>query len=1420
MRPPNIPLIAVLSVLLLLSCLLSSATGLGPQQYWGAPKDVRGNSFIEARNPFGNALADGYGPPPPYYTGEPIAPTDLTSHPSLEESTATETQTGASEAGVTSQSNFSSHYDTLSSGSSSLFVSSALETGTAMITVGSSAKAGSTSGSEALSSVHLTVSGSFLGTETSGVEASSISLGQGSTMSGTNSSLTGTYPSAGTSSPGTATELPSGSASSATVSGFFNETNTITESVSRTRIVSSAEASGELTTTELASGHESSVTKVGSTTTTTKMLNVTVTIAPSSSNGISSSLSSLTVPMTADETTTITVIPQQNSSELSTEGLATDTGSKEHSTLGSLATESTKSVTTQSILTEVSISESTQKSSLASSIPINGTVSFTTTTAYFTTTVVVPISSPVLSNSSGISTPTIVASDDSSGTGTGDSSPIMVSSTVTFSTTVTTRKTYTTLNVTSPATSSSFSSVPTSIISASVGVSESDIATASNQTSSETLFTSTALPINPTSNSVTESFAVTTVSEGSVITIFPGGIIPTGSATSMVNNSVSTQYSTSAPSRLNSSMSIRRTSLSSQTDSLFGWPTSTLTSSHTSKATLEVPSLSFPASWLSINTTPMTPPSVSTMSTRGPSDGSALGNVTVIKTTITSTITSSLAPTSLSSSGNVTVAHTTSGYNFSKSVGSSKSTFNSQSTSLDSFPGISTVIISEQPTNFPFPTNASLVWQSTTSSMSLFESDKTIGPKGSDATFSMTTAGFNSTTPYTNSTTITASETYPSSNRDEAPSIITAGTSGSWNTTSTAQWFTNSTIQATVTATRTGSDLVSGTQTLSDTAAVTPQPPTSLHVTLTTISGSIYTKTFTDVTITIITPTFSTTSEINSLPTVLTSTAPFPLPSNTTLMRTGASLPPSGTGPRFTITGTLGDFSTFSVAITPSIRTTYRTVNTTLAGTTTDTSASASDTNEPLFPISNSTNLGTISLSAIASWRPDPEPWTTWPTLSLTNEPGFSTWSVNSEVSESASYIQTTTRSLTSTLAEPSMSHSSIHNLSSATSESISYTRTTTLTLTTTLEESSTSPSTIGNRSSATSESISYTRTTTVFRTTTLGEPGVSPSALNSSSDDASLSTSYTRTTTLTLTTASAEPQKPQTSQVSGAAVTYSSVSTWTNVTSGVTDFTSTETISLATVTSSLSGTLTTFLTTGSAKGVSTSLESSALAPIPVGNSTLSQASGRTSSGIDTLIDALTGTHFLTGSAGTAAPCESTSTSSSTCTDSVYDAPTPTAIPASTDCLTVANVPVSSLSYVSALTATEDVSSTCSTTSSTVHWSNMTHTFGVKDTKTSTYQPLTTLRTVTKVQSEQSGSAGDDYPTPTDRVPEDPNFPWGNDSPIHRHQNSSELGPGEGDGDGDGDGGLSKRINWRLKWENVRDKLEGLWHGQALKTED
>ncbi|KAF4339420.1 extracellular alpha-1 4-glucan glucosidase [Fusarium beomiforme] len=1400
MRPPNIPVVAALSAFPLLSCLLSSVSGLVHQQCPGPCKVVRSNNLIEARKAMGHVLADGYGPPPLYYTEESMAPTDMTSYSSMERSTATETQNESSEAGVTSVSNVSSHYDTVSSGSSSRFVSSALETNSAMITVGSSVKAGSMSSSNALSSVDLTVSSSFLGTETSGTEFSSMSLDHASTFSDDNSTMSGTYPSAGTSALETPTESSSGSVSSTTMSDFHN---TASEKASRDQTISGVETSDEVTRTEPSSSHESSATKIKSTSTTTTMVNIALTVSAaestafsltslstnlpqanktsvlSSQTGVSSRLSSSTVLETADETMTITVIPQHSWSQLSTEDLATPTDSEEQQASGGLVTDSTGTTATQSNSADISFPKSAQEPSVALSIPTNGSVSFTTTTAYFTTTLGVPVSSYSLSNSSSSPSTTVITSGDSSGAGIGGSSAIVVSRTVPLSTTLTTSKTYTAFNFTSPVTDTFPSSVPTSILSSSIGSSESELATAPVRSLSETPIASTGLPINATSGAVTSSFAVVTFSEGSLITTFPGGIIPTGSITSLANSSVSTEYSTSTPSRFNLSTSVMRSSLSSHTSPLFEWPTSTLTGSQTSGATLEVPSLSFPTSWLSIITTPMTPPSVSTTPTRSPSGGSAPGNRTMIRTTMTSTITSSLTPTQTASTGNVTAAHTTSGYNFSETLGAGTNTFNSWSSSFASSPGISTIIITGQPTNLPFPTNTTVGWRSS-SSMSWSGSNKTISAQGSDTTSSLTTAGFNSTAPYINSTTNTGGETFPSSPRSETPSIVTTEAFGSWNTTSTGGWFTNSTNQATVTATSTVPNLSAGTQTLNDSAVIT-----SLNVTLTTISGSIYTKTFTDVTITIMTQTFSVTSGSNTLSTIVPSRPPFTFPSNTTVTVTGASLPLSGTGARSTITSPSGELST---PPTPSIRTTYRTLNTTFTETTTGASAFAAGTNEPLFPVSNSTAQGIATSSSIVSWRPDPEPWTTWLTLSLTNELGPSTWSTDSEVLESTSYTGTTTVTRTTTLEEPSTLSSSIHNLSSGASESTSYTRTTTLHLTTTLAEPSAFQSTISNVSSGSSQSIPYARTTTVTRTTTLEEPSTSQFASGNSTGGASLSISYTSTTALTLTTTLEEPSI---SQVSGATATNSSVSTWSNTTSGLTDFARTETLSLATIVLSISGTLTTFLTTGSAKGALTSLESSALTPLHASNSTLSQFSGRTSSTVDTRTD----TYILTGSAQTATPCESTSTSSSSCTDSVYDASAPTAIPPSTDCLTAAGGSASSWSNLS---ATSHVLSTCNTKgsmscNSTAHWSSMTHTFGVKDTDTSTYQPLTTLRTVTKERAEESGSAGDDCPTPTDRVPEDPNFPWGNDSPIHRHQNSSELGVGTGEGDGDG--GLNKKVD-------------------------
>lgn len=48
------------------------------------------------------------------------------------------------------------------------------------------------------------------------------------------------------------------------------------------------------------------------------------------------------------------------------------------------------------------------------------------------------------------------------------------------------------------------------------------------------------------------------------------------------------------------------------------------------------------------------------------------------------------------------------------------------------------------------------------------------------------------------------------------------------------------------------------------------------------------------------------------------------------------------------------------------------------------------------------------------------------------------------------------------------------------------------------------------------------------------------------------------------------------------------------------------------------------------------------------------------------------------------------------------------------------------------------------------------------------------------------------YPTPNggqwpeNRLPNDPNFPWGGDSPVHRHQNTTELSEGVAQSQGAG----------------------------------
>lgn len=70
MRPPNIPLLGLLPMVLILICLSGGSAQFGRRQH---PNVVRKDNFIEAREPsFGDATGFGYGPPPPYYTEEPV----------------------------------------------------------------------------------------------------------------------------------------------------------------------------------------------------------------------------------------------------------------------------------------------------------------------------------------------------------------------------------------------------------------------------------------------------------------------------------------------------------------------------------------------------------------------------------------------------------------------------------------------------------------------------------------------------------------------------------------------------------------------------------------------------------------------------------------------------------------------------------------------------------------------------------------------------------------------------------------------------------------------------------------------------------------------------------------------------------------------------------------------------------------------------------------------------------------------------------------------------------------------------------------------------------------------------------------------------------------------------------------------------
>ncbi|KAF0640189.1 hypothetical protein FPSE5266_05766 [Fusarium pseudograminearum] len=1337
MRPPKISLVAVLSVFLLLSCLLGSAAGSVRQQRPDRYQVVRGNRLIQARQPDGEPT-DGYGPPPPYYyTGEPAVPTEMTSYSTSEKTTATDIDTGSSEASVTSGLHVSSGNFTVSLGISSATLSTVFDTNTAVPSAASSVKAGSTTSSEALTAVGTTASESSHVTATSGNEASTI------WNNSTSASMAGTT--------SLETELSSTSALTVTVSSLLTQTETTSDDISLTDIASSLEVSGTTNATAKTSstaeaeslseffsstslGESSQVTAL--TTTTTRFFNATVTVTDvAESTGLTLSsttyLTSINGSLTAATSSGfVTDISSQTSTVLTTVTI-----SEENPTSASAASGSATTSATQDGLTGISGSETTQKISSVASRFLNGTVSVTTTTTYVTSTL-----DTGFSTQSGGSS--VVTSDGLSGVGTGESSQTVVSTSLTG----VTNEGSTTITFASSDTESSTSFVFTSTLNGSLGVSESDATTVPIQTSSDTLVASSALPVNATSNAVDNSLTTATASETSVITIIPGGVSPPGNATGVASGSASTDYSTSTASLFNSSMTRMEISSSQETSSLFDWPTSTLVEPHHSLPTVGFPPISFTSFSFSIITTPMTPPTVATGSASPPFD-----NVTVIRSTWTSTIATSLEPTGLTSSAKLTAAHS-SGYNFSKTVESDMSSVGSLSTPASNLTGISTSIITWRPTNVPFPTNTSIEWKPTVSSTILTDSAKITNSQDPQTSLSAAGSGLSTTAPYINSTLTAGSATYTPPFGNLTSSRLTFTTYRSWNATNSAQGPANSTVQTVMSSTQIKSSMSTATYSLNGTVTVTPPFPTTNHVTLTTISGSVYTKTYTDILVTIITPTdpkFWSTSIISSS---LNSTPPFPFPSNATLTGTGIPLPPIGTWTHPTVISTPGAFSTPYKESTSTSEQKYHTSNVTRHWSVPGSSGSASGTSAPLFPSSNSTATATITFSSIVSWTPDPEPWTTWSTWEFTRKTGAPTFGLprvtdrnrSSETSESTSYTQTTTLFITTTLSEPTTSRFVTGNLSSKASDSTSYTRTTTLVLTTTLADPSTTLSKFQNSTDETSPSISYTSTTTLFRTTTLGEPS--------------------------------------TSRLSNAAVTPTT-STWMNTT-----LVSVHSSETPTSWSEVSGT---FLTTGSAKGIATSADNSALTPFPVTNSTLSRV---TSLAIDTL----TTTYTSDRQAGETTPCKSSSTTSSTCTESL-------------------DYPPYGLS--SAGSTTDDCSTAHSMASyDTAHWSNMTETFVAKD--TSTHGSLTTFKTVTTVRAEESHSVWDDYPPPTDRVtpsevvPADPNFPWGNGSPIHRHQNMTDVGIGL-----DG-GGVSKRSDWRRRWENVKDKINSLWHGQALESED
>ncbi|KAM5381916.1 hypothetical protein ACJZ2D_002704 [Fusarium nematophilum] len=1364
MRPPNAHLIGILSALLVLLCLSGSAAQPGGRQDQAGLKIVRKDDSINSQG--GSEPTDyGYGPPPPYYSEEPTIAISTDSPylpPGMPTSQTRTSMTGAgisSEIDGTSMMNVSvsSGDGTVSSGHSSTFVSTAMmTTDTSTVLAGSSAKASSATDSQTASTVHSTGSvASLISEATNGAIPSTTEGGSfdstsddGYSFSSTVSSFSGTEPTSDFTSPSDTT-------------GLLTSASLISSSITPPRILTGSETFGEETSAPASSATSESASEA------TARWNGTSHMSDSSKS-LSTDYpapgqSTLGSSIAARSTTTTTWMTEATqSSDFSGTPSSSEVGTGSLSGLVSStslveSTTSMRPITTTTARFNITVTVS-RSTSTEPATTLDESEPWPTST--LVTSVPVPVPSQTWS---AITSMIIVSSfGDSSGTASAPASTPFITDTSAISLT--------------PSSSSGSFDESGPVVSASL-----------TQTSSSPLFDSSTLPVNTSTQASSMSATMITVTENSVITVFPGEVPPTGTATDVTNSSISTTYETVTSSQHNVSSVARGLSSSlSRTTLSLDWPTTTLGEPQTSgpsvRSTASVLSPSLSTSPFSRTSSPLFPP------------------------TWASTITTRITPTSFALSQTGVVTRTTDGYSSSGTAGSSLGTSGPLSTSIAGPSGFNLSTMSRGSTILPSPSlsNTTMDWQPTTSFWSSPQTSRIVTSERSDTTWSAISSGFNSSLPSGESSAVpwantTRSErtSFPSSSPFSRVSDGSVATSHTLSATSTPYWpmnptTTTRTSQMTVTSTlsqgpgwnftqtRTWSGLSTGIASSGIASTVTPPYPISQNGTSSSTLGGSGIETPTGGPSATATPPFplpwnsTIVPPPGSAPTstfsIQTSLPPFPRPSNSTagwtMTGTGISVPPTGTGPYPTASRTTARNSTTIPASTPGTSTPYHPPNTTISELSTWFSTPVPRTTTPLFPISNSTTItplfpipnsttitpiiGTGISSSISLITPGPAPWTTWSTLSLTARPGSST-PIGVPPFPTAN----------STVTPPTPTF---------------VTRTTTPLIT------SVPTGTATSRVSGGAISRTAWASSGIWSNTTIGTSGSSelsgPSGTARSSGPVTVPFSSRPAGTLTITIGDSTSSH-ETGDESPTDLTW---------------------------------------------GPSTTVTSSSWVPFPAENSTVSQASGRSTPVISSRSASwnTTSSCSTTTPASTTGSCESTSTASSTCTDSPYYPPyhpPPSTFPTTTNCSTASSRTAPVWPYPPPVpTGPGESSSACATAGSamsatscsTMRWMNATRTFAAKD--PATYPPPTTLKTVTLPSFVESWSGSVAYPTPTgtkapeNEFPDNPNFPWGGDSPVHRHRNVSDLGIGTGDG------GLGPRAEWRLRWENAVDGLKSLWH--------